>query len=343
MPNTPLGLWGGLELTVALNTNLFLNGSTTRWAFVFQAPETGNIRKIWWRLASVTTAQPIQLSLQDPSTTTGYPDGIVDQSVVRASPAANVWYGDTLNADRAVTSGDEVALVMEWSGTAGDANILMNAASMLMSTYSCTYTSGAWSKGLAGTNRGFCGMIEYSTGAIYPIIGCHPGLSTNLDFSNATTYREVGMIFTPQETRAVRGIIVDGRLSGNGSIVIYESDLTTVKANIPFFAAQTFGTTANPCQVWFPTVVTLNSGSQYGVVVKPSTSTTCRVNWWDLPSAAARAACHFGFGSDGWLLQKNNAGTWVQTNTSKPNLVFLSDNGGGSGGSSIKFPTSGAA
>jgi hypothetical protein len=317
------------------NTNLTFNSTNTRFAWAVQAPKTGNIRKLHWRTATVTTAQTIKWSMQDPDAATGFPDGTADQSFTQASPASNTWYTGTFSADRAVTQGDWLSLVEEWDSTAGNITIPAVAAPEFSSHYMASYVSGAWGKGLASTNRGFIGYLEYDDGSIVPILGGTAGIAVNTDFNNAGTYREQGLYFQSPVGLRVCGIGWDGRLTGDADVVLYGSDGTTVLASKSLDKDTGFSTTATGSFAIFSSKVTLSASTWYRAVIKPTSATNVRLNWIDTDANSAFDAVPFAFGRNGYLTRKDSGGTWTQVDSSKPWVWPLCDGievGGGGGG-----------
>lgn len=326
MTDVPLQLWSGVELNAPLNTNATFNATTTRLGFVFAVPKTGSIRKIWFRIPTVTTAQTVKVSLQTVDATTGAPTGTIGQSAT-ITPTANTWFSPTLSSDRAVTLGEVLALVIEWDSTAGDITIQLAATANFGSNYYLTYASGAWTKLPASTNRGLSGMLEYSDGTTAPVLNWCPSSATSADFANNTSIRQMGMVFTPSVTRRVCAAGWMGRAGGDCNLNVYTWDGTTATlvASVALDKDLRGSTTINNNVAWFSSKLTFTAGVTYFVTVEPTTTTTCRVEYHDLPSTLARAAMPFGMGDIGYLVQRSSVGTWTLTTTSKSVFYFFYD------------------
>lgn len=322
------------------HTNVSLSATNTRFAWVVEAPKTGNIRKLYWRTGTVTTSQSITWSMQDPSTTTGFPDGTADQSVTRASIASNTWYTETFSADRAVTAGDPLSFVVEWTSTTGTADISVVSSPEYAGNYLAAFVSGAWQKGLASTNRGLVGYLEYDDGSVAPIYSWSIGIATNTDFNNAGTYREYGLYFRPQVGLRVIGIGWDGRSGGDLDLVLYAANGTTVLASKSLDKDIVFSATATNNFALFSSKVTLTAGTWYHAMVKPTSATNVRINWLDTNASAALAAQPFGFGADGYLARKDGSNVLTYVQTSKPWVWLICDaiEVGSAGGGLLTHP-----
>ncbi len=112
-----------------------LNGtSRQKIAWIFRMSSAGTITKIGILTGAITTSQSIDVRLETLSVDlTGspnlcaYPSGTLkgaNTQATLASPSANTWHWLTLDASYPVATNEETAVVVQWTGTVGDLEIM---------------------------------------------------------------------------------------------------------------------------------------------------------------------------------------------------------------------------
>lgn len=114
----------------ALN-NFAISGAGNYFAAIIPVPKTGNIRKVGFILASVTSSQTLKAEIQTVSS--GLPSGTLYGGSAKgtATPASGA-NEITLGTDAAATAGDEIAVRIEFDSTVGNVTFKSRA---LSSTY----------------------------------------------------------------------------------------------------------------------------------------------------------------------------------------------------------------
>lgn len=303
-----------------LNTNVqahLLDASGEMLATRFHAPRTGNIRKIYSRLSTVTTGQTIKNSLQNIDAATGFPDAGIDQSGTYsvADSDDNTWKSVTLDTDRAVTIGDIVEEVREFDTTVGNLNF--------SSTQSGTNTDAAFANvyhyttAWANANRQPLMVVEYDDGVCYPIAGVMPGIATGYAWNSSGSPRYRGMKFIPAFTFVASHVYMRITLAtADSDLIIYDGSdnvLTTVTLDKDIYGS-TAATQAIPIGS-----MQFTAGQTYRLVLNPSSVNNVTLWGIDCPTAAALGM--MGMGTQGVWTQ-GSTGSWTETDTRRPVMGF---------------------
>lgn len=318
------------------NTVLTIDAAGERAAFVGRVQKTGNIRKIHFRLGLVTTGQTLLVSLQDVDLTTGFPDGTADQSgtVAVADTDDNSWKTCTLSADRAVTLGDLLSIVIDWDSTAGNLIVLSNSQVIYGNYYSVLHTA-SW----AIQARGPIVVLEMDDGSICPMYGGYPAVPASVDTGSGSTPDEIAMYFSVPFPCRCSSVNFFGRLAGDADAILYDSDGSTVLGSCSLDANLKTGTGDLSINGPFAPVALL-ANTAYRAAVKPTTATTMRLHYGDVSVAAHMAALPGGTGCH-WS-ERSDGGAWSQTATRRPaiwvTLEAFDDGAGGGGGGVIGGP-----
>lgn len=285
----PSLLVGGGEHGIA---NLLIDASGEKASLVFQAPFTGNLRKIHFRTATVTTGGTVDVRLETVSTTDGNPTGTLagtttNGSVVIASSDDNVVKTATLTADAAVTLGTLYAIVIV-AGSPGNMNIAMQDidASGVYVPYSVLFTA-SWVKQV----RRMIAAVEDDAGVFHQI----PGVmffetATQRIFNNTSSPDVWGMRLQFPFPVRVRGCWIDAELDGNATIKLYDSDGVTVLTSVDLDADQRVSTAWGLYRLIFPATVSLSANTNYYLGLEPSSGTNCALYTFSVPSSAAMQA-----------------------------------------------------
>lgn len=316
-----------------------LDAAGEKVAYILYVPQDGTITHVTFRVAALTTAQTLRVSLQTLDAS-GNPSGTLyggSTAGTQASPTANTWYRVALGTGATAVGGDRIAIVVEWDATAGNLQIatyFSPAAFGPQMTYIDEYTTGAWVK--TRTRLGIF-ALDYS-GTYYPLIAA-PITAATEAYTDSTANDERGnRISLPFKARAI-GAWMHGQIistAGSGQIKLYGETTESVSLSYATLAAATDYYTHF---VWFANPVTLNANTTYRLTLRAThASEFVGVIVGTATTAATLGA--FDWGTSTYYTARGNDGAWTDTNTKVAlmGLIFdqLSDDaGGGAGG--VKF------
>lgn len=323
--------FGMEETSWASGGNILLDASGEKAATVLYATYTDTITHVLFRTGTVTTPQPLRVGIEtvdangDPSGTQygGSVPGIL------ASPASNTTYEVALATPASSVVEDEIAFVVQFDGTVGNLNIAIVARSVgnfRGIPYSDHFT-GSWLHSAAAT---FYGGIRYSTYGYQPV-GTIPGIGTLFNCNTGTTPNEMGNQWTPVFACAISGLWMVCDADGGFDAILYDTDLSTVLAQVGAGAPKRGGTGQGYFEVPFTEQV-LTVGQPYGMTIKPTTTTTVIINRCTVQSSTQLNALWLG--SSLYEIQRVGSGSWTH-NTAQRILIgpIISklDNGIGGG------------
>ena len=317
LPPDLLATEGGLQTTVTLNS------TNTKQAFLFKARATANIISVFIRTGTVTTSQSIKVSIQSvneasqPSRPSGTILGATANGYgVQASLAAGTLYEVTLSESVAMTIGDQYAVVIEWTSTAGTAQIVvatnvnytpLGRASNFMNRQ--TYTSGSWGAPTSlNSGSGFVIGIRTDASNWWMPEVTMPGVSYSVNFGFGSTNNpdEVGnKLYLPAGN--VTALWASTDEDGTGSLVLYDSS-DSVVASASLKPNQR-GISAYACSLHSITGTAIAEG-WYRITLKPDSTTTVSrfVATYSTNQQNGRA-----MGSNCCLTQRTDAGSWTDT------------------------------
>ena len=336
--------WPGFPESIAngaTTTPLAIDASGEKAASCFAVPQAGDIDQVGVRFGSVTSAQDLTVSLQDPVTNaaSGPPDETQDQtgSILVASIAANQFVTTTLGANRTVSMGDIVCTVIEFTSTVG--NLQISAFS----------DGGDWGFGY-GYHKGGAGPtwtvqtapltfgIHYSGGTWAQIPGQWPAETfTSNSFSDASNPDERGNRFSNTFKSRARGACMWGRgqTSGDFTVNLYDAgDVSLASITHDTDVGNTGG--GKWYCMYFTSTVELAANTTYRVAVKAGTSGSQEV--WEFTVDQAAQMDMFAGGQSIYKTTRNNgSGSWTDTTTTRLFISLLLDQldagaGGGGGG-----------
>lgn len=324
------------------NSQLLLDASGEKAAFVFRAPRTGTIDRVCFRTQTVTTGDTLDVRLETVDAATGDPTGTLwaantNASQVVANADDNVWFEVTLTAGAVVTRGDRIAFVIV-NGAAGALNIVQQIANSMLErlpmrpmNYALHFAS-SWAK----QNSGMVGAVRYSDGSYAHVPNLEPLANTAATvFNSGSSPDERGNRFIlPFKARCVglwaglaktAGATVDLKLYDSGSTLL-ES------VNLDLDVMEGSGGNA-----WglFDSSVTLDAGSLYRMTIAPDTATSVTDREQIMQSAALMNAAHGGDAM--YLTTRTDGGAWTDTATQRVSMGLILDGlddgaGGGSSG-----------
>lgn len=308
-------------------TAVTLNAAGDKYAWVFRAPKTGNIRFVQFRTGTVTTPQNTDMRLETVDTATGLPTGSLFAAntnivIASASLAANTWFRQQLTADAAVTAGQAMALCIVPAGAPNfvvNAHLGANAVNLRGDfPYGVDGSSGTYS--VQADNSPLCFAIEYddSTCAFIPLSLPVKTLTATTFNSGSTPDERGNKITIPFGARCV-GLWNHIDLDADADFVLYDAasasvltvscdkDLRGSASGAPYMA------TGAP--------VDLSAGLVYRAVVKPGAS---NVTVYDMTfNTVALLDQVDGFGQVQFLSTRTDAGAWSDAATTQRHVGGL--------------------
>lgn len=316
-----------------LFAGITIDASGEKAAFIFRVPKTGTLDKAEIKINAVTSAQAIKLSFQDVDTTTGFPDGTADQYRVIASGSVSAaWMvpglmtsdGTDGGSKRSVTRGDLLALVIEFDSTAGNLDVAgTNSTTYLLNTdfYTAQFTA-AWAK---LTNRSPVFALKYNDGTYafvggdnFPISGALPLTTT---YNSGSTPDERGIMFQFPFKCAVGGAWFVADVDNVADLVLYDSDGSTPLATCSLDPDVRGTTSGSPSFARFASDITLSAGTNYRLVLKPTSGSSIGIREFTINAAAIMDS--FEGGQSIHHTSRTDAGAWTQDTSRRAFMGLL--------------------
>lgn len=335
----------------SLSNTTAIDATGEKLAFVgyFWHPEqiAKDVSRVCFRFGAVTKAggSGLTISLQNVSLTAGpmQPDETQDQTVAvangNAAFAANTWLrSDALSANRTLTPGDLVAIVVEYDGSGR-----LGADSVTLSCYAATdnlasqtvatmIKTASW----ASVNLVPNVILECSDGSFGTLEGAFPVKTVGtVGLQSDTTPDEVALKVTLPFPIGVDGIAYQlNPLSDTSDheVNLYDSGgsaLKTVSVDAHTLAGAGL---VRPAQVPF-TEQELTKDATYYYAIKPSSDTQTVTLYYFEVDDANHWKTH-PLGTIGTYVERTDAGAWTETTTRRPAIGFhqssvANDTGGG--------------
>jgi hypothetical protein len=309
---------------------------------------TKAIRRVCLRWGTVTKSggSALTISLQDVSLTAGppmQPDETQDQTVAVANAdagfASNTWYrSGTLSADRTVTFGDLLSVVVEYDGSGRSAPDSVNLSCPNWPPPNrhgavAALKTASW----AATNTIPNVILEMSDGTFGTLLGSFPCSEINMHTIavNTGTADEYALAFTPATPFGVDGmwaVMTPGTGAADFEAILYQgtSALATVAqdGNLSEFNA------ARLTEVPFASQ-DLAAGTLYYASIRPTTTTSINVFSFDVADAN-HLTCH-DEGTAWNFATRLDQGSWAAATTTRRLMAgvrasSLDDGAGGGGG-----------
>lgn len=317
-------------------TQFVLDAAGEKLAFVLQAPKTGSIRKVGFRVGNVvTSATDTDVRIESVDATTGHPSGSLlatdtNVTVSSASITTDTWITTgALTADAAVTKGGVIAVVIAPSGTP---NFRLTAASNMpvMGFAYCDHYTTSYTKS-SGSVRPVV-ALEYSDGSYAYTPGTIPASSmTTSTIRTGSTPDEIALKFKVAAPVRVGGFVLASTTTQDLDVILYDSDGTTSLATYSIDDDVSINTVMGT--YLFASSVQLTADTFYYLAMKPSVDTNQNVYYFDVASAAILDSMT---GGQNWhYAERTNAGGWSATTTRRPWFGLIIDgvdDGAGSGG-----------
>src|SRR3990167_6549970 len=314
--------WPGTNAGIANQVSVFtLDAAGEKATTIFPIPADGNITKLGFRTATVTTGDTLKVGLYtvdasgDP-TATAYKGMVAGTQAILATED-NTYFNVTLGTQAtSVVKGDIVALVIEYNSyVAGDMVITGFGATNSIFVgfpYGDLYTT-LWVK----QNNVPFATIEYTGGIYYPTLGVLPVASAgaaNVAYNvDTATFDEYGIrINIPVPARAVGIWVILAVVAGaDFEVILYEG--TTALKTITYDGDYAVNTVARPFFLFFPTTQDLTANTDYYIAIRPTTVNSVTFYFFTAPSVAAAAQFHGGAGA--YRVKRLDQGAWTTSET----------------------------
>jgi hypothetical protein len=345
----------GLHHSIVLppaSTSTVIDAAAEKFAWFgqVQTPDRGtkSIRTVGFLPGAITSAggSTMRVSLQNldnATTVPTRPDGTQDQTVdfLASAMTASTWYQTgNLSADRSVTHGEPLAVVIEFQSFAGaDAVNLQNLqhASSFPGNYGCSHFTAAWATVtslpniILGFSDGTFGTLGTSS---YP----YASLATEV-ISTGSTPDEVALKFSVPFACKIDGAWVS--LATNGSRVfdinLYEDGNATPLVTVTPDPEHITATSGRNIMVNFAEQ-TLTANTVYYLAIKPTSANNTSVY-----SITVSDANHFNAMPGGtafcFASRTDAAASWTPTTTKRLQagiqISALSDNASTGGAAGV--------
>lgn len=331
-------VYGQMVSGTVAYTAFLIDAAAEKIAVVFRVPKDGNLARVGFRTGTVTTGDTLKVSFQDLDTTTGNPDGVVDQfrTQVVADVDDNVWFrtglmtsdGTDTGTLRVVTRGQAIAAVIEFNAyVAGNLNIVHHSAAnnfYLFGGY-VTHFTAAWAKSIL---MHAVLAVEYSDGTFAYIPSTLPAdTKTSTNFNTGSTPDEIALKFRLPVPVRVLGFWIASAISGDFNVVLYDSDGTTPLAT--FVGDKDTATTSTAAAAFsapFSSSVSLLANTFYRLALLPTTASNISRVDFTVPSTPGVAQLdQISGGQDFHWSQRTDAGAWSDTTTKRPVMGLILD------------------
>lgn len=333
--------------------NMLIDVAGEEAALVCYAPFTGNLRKIHFRTATVTTGDTVDVRVETVDLADGQPSDTLfgtdtNGSVVIADGDDNVIKTATLTADAAVTKGTSLIGVTIVNGSVPGVINIANSNwdnTQRRFPYSSLFAAAAWANNVSSNVY----ALEDDGGVIYHIPGVYfTSTITAATFNNTSTPDVWGVrIKVPFPCK------VDGcwfHCDGDGDIVfkLYDSDGVSVLATTDHDSNVRSATTGGGYYLPFTNdEPTLTKDTFYYLAAEPSSATSITLWRMALPSEASMGSWELGnnmhvasakdpTGTGDWT-HYNNATDGFEKMLCGLHISALDDGAGAGGGSKSKL------
>ena len=292
-------------------------------------PKTGNISKIGIRIGTVTTTDTLKVSIQGVDASNGRPDDIIAKSGTLATPASNTTYWVELSSVLAVTVGQKKTIVVEFNdfvGESSDGNLgivsgIFNSSQRGAAVpYNFSYTGGSWALNYITPNFG----IEYDDGTIESILGCWPAIvNSSRSWDMNDNPDRCGLRFQVPYACRLRGAFFVGDIDTNASLILYDSDGTTILETVTFDGDVRGATGSEANYVYFTSTKVLTKDTYYRLIFLPTTGTNISIITLTVTDDGANKAMNAVDGGIYFHLTICNGvptdeSDWTQTLTQRP-------------------------
>jgi hypothetical protein len=311
---------------------------------------TKDISKVGIRFGAVTKAggSGLTISLQNVSTAAGppmQPDETQDQTVAvanaNASFVANTWLQTAaLSANRTVTYGDQLCVVIEYDGSgrqgADTVAITGLAANRAMHFAVSALKTASWADGVVIPNV----ILEYSDGSFGTLYGGFPvSAVSSVAYNTGSSPDEYALAMTFPGAVGIEaggGIFGPANATSDAELITYEGTSAVSNGTLTLLAEHAFVASERYGVGLFAALLSLTADTTYYLALKPTSVNSVTIHYFDV-AAAGHLQAHIG--GEAWTIAtRTDAGAWSPTTTRRPFLwphVAAIHNGAGSGGGRI--------
>lgn len=312
---------------MAFSLGLFLDASAEKAAFVFEAPASGNIARIGFRLGTVATGGALRVSLQNVSATTGDPDGVVDQFriVTVLDTNDNTWIrtelitsdGTDSGALRAVSRGDRLAVVFDFASyVAQNLNVssLSNGGYAYMGLPYSDHFTAAWAKAPLFSP---IVAVEYADGTFPMQTGLFPwSAATSTAFNSTSSPDEIALRFTVPVPMKVKAAWISANILGDAEVILYDASSVVLASASIDKDIRGYNGGAAIHHVHLSAEVELAALAVYRLAIKPMVTSPSTV----LPHVFVHANANLGAVDGGMSMywsQRTDSGPWTDIVTQR--------------------------
>ena len=322
-----------------------LDGSVTRQGFLVQAPKTGSLTHVDLWIGSITTSQTVDMRLEGVST-----DGTPDGTLIVAGATDTGWTPSVgrnefiLDSSVAVTQGDWIWVVLQWTSTAGSLTLRTGRAES--GNHAMEHTreyNGSW--GAQVSHQYFPNVaLRYNGGLYYNTFNA---ASIASYAAGGVVTEERGNRFRSPFAGTLSGVILRGwRSEGAGSDVTFKvfADATapggTALASATIEGNQMLTGAHDGIYIQLSSDVSIAKDTWYRFVVEEGSS---GYRWYTYTvDAASLWTSHWGT-TDMYYTEDDGVGGWTDTTTQSFDLGLLfsqidDGDGSGSGGGMVVHP-----
>lgn len=314
----------GSMLGAAFSTTLVIDASGEKAGFIINVPKSGSITAIGFRTGAVTAGATLSVALQTVDLATGHPSG---SNYGGSSPGSqvvtdtddNTWFLTSLATPATAVMGDLVAVVIEFSGAAG--NLVVSSLVGISSNQAFTPTGRLYTTSWAASGILPIVGIQYADGsydippATYPVSAI-----AQVGYNTGTIPDEVALgIKLPFPCRA-KGAWILRSSSGacNFTMKLYgPGNQVTASVDVD---SDVFGTSRGG-MILFPAPVVIPANTEHRLAALPTTSTSLYVSSLTFPTAALAKQ----FANEFYLSTRTAAGAWTNTKTNLPQIGLIID------------------
>jgi hypothetical protein len=315
---------------------------------------TKDISRLGWRFGAVTKSGGSSIigSLQTVSAASGppgQPDEVQDQTVTiangNAAFASNTWIRtDALSANRTVSYGEMLAVVVEYDGSGrlgADSVVVSGFASSVQwanaSVAAALKTGGTWANAAVFPMV----VLEFSDGTFGTLDTALPATAFNTHANNSgATPDEYAMPFTVPfacSCDGLGGVFSVTNSSSDFELVLYEGTTPLQTVTVDATQLRAAGVQARVA-VPIP-ATTLSPGTQYYAAVKPTTANNVSAYSVDV-NDANHLTCWPG-GTPLAYTTRTDAGAWAAATATRRLMVDVrlsafDDGAGGAGGGLLR-------
>ncbi|MCZ2109083.1 MAG: hypothetical protein LC118_05865 [Dehalococcoidia bacterium] len=319
--------------------NFRVDAAGEKAAMIIRVTKAGSIRKVHFRLNTVTTPTDTDVRIETVDPATGNPTGTLWAANTNVTVASGSLTGNTCITSGALTADAVVAVYVIAVVIAPSGSPDYNVAGYTMyntdnvSSYTALYTT-SWTKtGGIGPNVG----LEYSDGSFGYIPYCAPMQNnSNISLSTSTTPDEVAMKFSVDAPMRIAGAHLFMVVTGDFQLVLYEG--TTALATASFDKDLAGNAGSRSAWIMFNAPVELVAGTTYYLAIKPTTTTALTMYYQEVSVVGLWDQMSGGQAVHG--AQRVDLGGWTSQTLRRYSIAAIFDQiddgtGSGSGGGNL--------